>query len=350
MEKNLAQFSNTYSQGLWIASLIFLVVALLRLFSVLKTKSSRHWIHPAKSGWFVIAIKLLFFVGLLAFLADIPVWFFTVAQFRPIAPKLPYWFFIFVMLYITIQEMILSLTASQALVDGFVKRMVFFLISIFCSFSFILAAFIVPTTYNYPTTSECVILNLPVKGTWLAMHAGKEKWVNYHSNYPPQRFAIDMVKLNEAGYFFNNNGEDSCDFNSFGDSVFAPSNGIVFALADGFPTQKIYAGDDSINPAGNYIEMKLAENKYLFLAHLKAGSLQINLGDTLREGQFIALSGNSGNSSFPHLHMHLQDKSIINDSLSTGLPFRFKLLERKRVFSWEKLENSWLIRNDQFRN
>ncbi len=350
MEKNLAQFSETYSQGLWIASFIFLAVALLRLFSVLKTKSSRHWIHPAKTGWFVIAIKLLFFVGLLAFLADIPIWFFTVAQFRPIAPKLPYWFFIFVMVYITVQEMILSLTASQALVDGFVKRMVFFLISVFCSFSFILAAFIVPTTYTYPAKEECVMLNLPVKGTWLAMHAGKEKWVNYHSNYAPQRFAIDMVKLNENGQFFNNNGEDSSDFISFGDSVFAPCQAVVIKMVDGFPTQKIYAGEDSINPAGNYISLKLSDNQFLFLAHLKANSFAVKMGDTLRSGQFIAFSGNSGNSSFPHLHMHLQNKSTINDTLSTGLPFRFNSIERKRIFSWEKLENTWLIRNDQFRN
>lgn len=40
-----------------------------------------------------------------------------------------------------------------------------------------------------------------------------------------------------------------------------------------------------------------------FYAHLKQNSIVVETGDTIIEGQFIALSGNSGNTmGFPHLH------------------------------------------------
>ncbi|OYU96301.1 MAG: hypothetical protein CFE21_07845 [Bacteroidetes bacterium B1(2017)] len=350
MESNLAQYYTTYMQGLWIVACIFFAIGISRLILVIKNKDSRSWISFKKHDWYILATKLVFFLGLLAFLADIPVWFITVAQFRPFAPTFPHAVLVFVLYYITIQELILSLTVSNELVVGFVKRMVFFLISIFCSASFILAALIVPGTYKYPAVDQCQMLDLPVKGTWLALDAGAEKWVNYQSNYPPQKYAMDMVKLNEDGRFFINNGTDSSDFNSFGDSVFSPSKGIVYSIADGFETQLIGKGIDSINPAGNHIVIELSANKYLFLAHLKKASILVKEGDTLQSGQFIALAGNSGNTSFPHLHMHIQDKPLFSDTLALGQPYRFNTLELKRFFGFNKQENAWILRNDRFRN
>jgi len=348
IEQNLKEISQTYGQALWIVAGIFFFIGLVRLFFVLRTKSERNWLWKAKADWLVICIKCLFILGLIAFLADIPVWFVTVAQFRPVAPVGAHLVFVIVMFYIAIQELILSFTASNSLIKGFVKKMMFFLISVFCSASFLLAAFIVPGTYLYPPVNDCVILDLPVKGNWMAMHAGKEKWVNYHSNYPPQMYAMDIVKVNAESHFFMNNGADSSDFLSFGDSVFAPCNGIIYQTVNGFKTQEIYKGEDTINPAGNQIEIELAAKQYLFLAHLLNGSLQVKAGDTVVAGQFLALAGNSGNTTFPHLHMHLQNKPILNDSTTVGLPYRFKQMNRKRFIFWCSKENAFLIRNDKF--
>jgi hypothetical protein len=141
-------------------------------------------------------------LGLLAFLADIPVWFMAVAQFRPVAPNLPHMVFIGVLFWITLQELLLSFTVSKSLKEQFIKRILFFLVSVFCSTSFILAALIVPGTFIESPIEKSTIISSPVKGTWQAMHAGEQKWVNYHSNYPPQMFAIDMVKIGESGRFF----------------------------------------------------------------------------------------------------------------------------------------------------
>jgi len=350
MEQNLKEISQTYGQALWIVSSIFFAIGIARLIYVLKTKNDRNLLWKVKADWLVICIKSLFIIGLFAFLADIPVWFITVAQFRPVAPAGPHLVFIIVMFYICIQELILSFTVSNSLINGFVKKMLFFLISVFCSASFLLAAFIVPGTYSYPPLADCVVLDLPVKGNWMALHAGKEKWVNYHSNYPPQMYAMDVVKIDEEGHFFSNNGTDSSDYFSFKDSVFAPCNGIVYKTVNGFNTQLVHKGEDTINPAGNQIEIQLAPKQFLFLAHLLNGSLQVKEGDTIKAGQFLALAGNSGNTTFPHLHMHLQDKPILNDSTTIGLPYRFANINRKRFVFWHQEENAFLIRNDKFSN
>jgi hypothetical protein len=350
MEENLKQYAQTYAQGLWIAASIFAALALFRLFLVFKTKQDRKLIFKMKPDGLVIFMKAYFFLGLLAFLADIPVWFMAVAQFRPVAPNLPHMVFIGVLFWITLQELVLSFTVSKSLKEQFIKRILFFLVSVFCSTSFILAALIVPGTFIESPIEKSTLISSPVKGTWQAMHAGEQKWVNYHSNYPPQMFAIDMVKIGESGRFFHDNGTDSSHFYSFGDSVFAPISGIVYDVKNGFPTQVIYKGEDTINPGGNYIEIEINKSRFLFLAHLLNGSIQVNIGDTIKEGQFLALSGNSGNTSFPHLHIHIQDKPILNDTLSLGQPILFKSIERKRFLFWEKVENKSLIRNDQFRS
>lgn len=350
MEQNLGDFAKTYNQGIWIASFIFAALLVFRFVMVFKNKQTRKWIFSAGADWFVVAVKILFFFGLLAFLADVPVWFITVATFRPIAAALPQHIFLFVLISLAVQELILCFTVSDSLRLQFIKRILFTLVSIFCSFAFLLAAFIVPGTFAYPPAEDCVMLDLPVAGTWLAMHAGKEKWVNYHSNYPPQAYAIDMVKLNEEGNFFLNGGSVPADFLSYGDSVFAPIDGVVYNMADSFETQKVYHGEDTLNPAGNFIELELAGGKYLFLAHLQKGSIRVKKGDTVKSGMYLGNAGNSGNTTFPHLHMHIQNKPTINDTLALGQPFRFNKLERKRFFTFMEYQNTYLNRNDQFRN
>lgn len=64
-----------------------------------------------------------------------------------------------------------------------------------------------------------------------------------------------------------------------------------------------------------------AHGEYSFYAHLIPGSLQVRLGDSVRQGQVLAHLGNSGNSDALHLHFQLMDGP---DLLSArGLPCSF---------------------------
>lgn len=72
---------------------------------------------------------------------------------------------------------------------------------------------------------------------------------------------------------------------------------------------------------GNYIIIKHNKNEYSFIAHIKPGSILVKKGQALEQGEEIARCGNSGNSSEPHIHFHVQDG--ISFFASAGLPICF---------------------------
>lgn len=348
MESNLGQFGETYNTGIGIATLIFFGLLLLRIYFVNKEIAQRSWLWKGNAPIFIWVLKGLWFLGMLCFLLDIPSWFLTLASFKSLIDPTIYLSFMLVLISIAFMEIILSFTVTQSVITQFIKRILFLLLSVFCAFSFGLAAFVFPGTFQFPAEEECTLLEMPVKGQWLAMQAGKFPWVNYHANVPMQLFALDMVKLGSDGKFFANMGADTSDFYSFGDSVFAPASGIVINSKDGLPTQMVYKGEDTVNVAGNFVEIEMQNAKYLFIAHLLKGSVAVASGDTIAVGQYLGLSGNSGNTTFPHLHLHIQDKPILNDTSAKGQPFRFNNIERTRFGVFKQKGAPYLNRNDIF--
>ena len=61
--------------------------------------------------------------------------------------------------------------------------------------------------------------------------------------------------------------------------------------------------------------------EYLWICHFQPGSIKVSAGDQIAEGQVIGKVGNSGNTSEPHVHIHLQDS---NDAdFAEGIPLEF---------------------------
>ncbi len=92
-----------------------------------------------------------------------------------------------------------------------------------------------------------------------------------------------------------------------GTALYAPSDAVVLDCGDGVhnnrPGERIYSGKPS-----NWILLGLEKNgvKYgFYLQHLSPG-LAVRKGQKVHAGQFLGRSGNSGNSSGPHLHNSAQ--------------------------------------------
>ena len=81
----------------------------------------------------------------------------------------------------------------------------------------------------------------------------------------------------------------------------------VLAARDGVVTRVKEDGDKGgwspkYRQYGNNIIIQHADNSRTGYWHIQKDGALINVGDTVRKGQVIALSGNTGYTAFPHLH------------------------------------------------
>jgi murein DD-endopeptidase MepM/ murein hydrolase activator NlpD len=58
----------------------------------------------------------------------------------------------------------------------------------------------------------------------------------------------------------------------------------------------------------NYVIIQHTDSSTAIYGHLQQNGALVNIGDTVQQGQPIALSGNTGYSAFPHLHFQVWDK------------------------------------------
>ena len=156
-------------------------------------------------------------------------------------------------------------------------------------------------------------LQLPFNGRWFVMQGGDTPNVNQHMTVAAQAFGVDFAKVggNLQRQLAPSNPTRNEDFFSWGEPVLAPAEGVVVSVENNQPDNSL-GEKDAAHPAGNYVSIKLAEDRFVFVAHMQKGSVAVKPGDTVRRGQPLGLCGNSGNSDFPHVHLHMQDTPILN--------------------------------------
>lgn len=199
------------------------------------------------------------------------------------------------------------------------------------------------TADRYPPEGREVLLDPPFEGVWVAMGAGATARTNHHNRIASQRFAIDIAKACPDGRLFRGEGashEESC---TFGATILAPTAGVVVHVVDGLAD-----GNSKRELAGNHIVIRITENRYVALAHLQQGSIVVKSGDAVEIGQKIGRAGNSGNSDFSHLHIHVQDGPAYDIRRSRSIPFRFGNSEVKRFLFWHPVDAA-LLSNDRIR-
>jgi murein DD-endopeptidase MepM/ murein hydrolase activator NlpD len=125
--------------------------------------------------------------------------------------------------------------------------------------------------------------------------------VNYHYVTSAQRDSLDIVKVVD-GHTHPIGSRDVESYYIFGDPLLAPSDGVVVEVVDGLPDQEIGSAD-SRHFGGNHLVIDISGGRYILLAHLRQGSIQVAIGDQITAGQPIAEVGNSGNTTEPHIHI-----------------------------------------------
>lgn len=84
-----------------------------------------------------------------------------------------------------------------------------------------------------------------------------------------------------------------------GTPVLAARDGVVVSVRQ----DSDHGGaDEKFKQCANYVAIRHADGTCAEYFHLQKGGARVRLGDTVRAGQVIALSGNTGFSTTPHLH------------------------------------------------
>ena len=118
---------------------------------------------------------------------------------------------------------------------------------------------------------------------------------------------------------FSHKGERALDFKvKKGTTICAARGGVVTAVRK----ESDKGGLKQENLAdGNYIFIRHNDGSEANYWHFKKEGVLVNVGDTIKTGQPIGLSGNTGYSAFPHLHFEVQGRDAVGNHVQ--LPTRF---------------------------
>lgn len=184
------------------------------------------------------------------------------------------------------------------------------------------------TPYDGPEVSKNIVRNqtkmsLPFSGEWFVFWGGDTREQNYHVSTKAQQCAFDIIITDSAGKSYKTNGKTNEDYYAFGQQLTAPCDAEVVSVTEGVKDNV----PGEMNPeqiTGNSVVLKTVNNEYLVLAHFKLNSIKAKKGDKVKKGQVLGLCGNSGNSSEPHLHFHIQNQERMTGA--TGIKCYFEKL------------------------
>lgn len=186
-------------------------------------------------------------------------------------------------------------------------------------------------------------LILPFEGEWGVFWGGDTKEENYHVESNAQKGAFDFLIKNQEGKSFRNEGKTNEDYYAFGKRIISPSDGEVVLVVDGVK-DNIPGKLNPIYLPGNSVIIKTDNNEFLFFAHFVKNSIAVSEGQIVKQGDLLGLCGNSGNSSEPHLHFHIQNVEDMNESTGAKAYFENILVDGKIKRDYSP------VRNEKVRN
>lgn len=118
---------------------------------------------------------------------------------------------------------------------------------------------------------------------------------------------------------FSHKGERALDFKvKTGTKICAARSGVIMALRK--DSDKGGLKQENLSD-GNFIMIKHNDGSVAHYWHLQKDGVLVDIGDSVKTGQLIGLSGNTGFSAFPHLHFEVQGYDAAGNYVQ--LPTRF---------------------------
>lgn len=160
---------------------------------------------------------------------------------------------------------------------------------------------------NVPIVAGLVF---PAQGQWYVFWGGDTPRQNAHHAVLAQRYALDLVKTTSfrGGLTHRGDGKRNEDYLCWNQPVVSPVSGKVTIVVNGVPDNL----PGEMNPQmvyGNVVMIQEDAGPVAVLAHFKLNSIRVKVGQRVKAGQLIGFCGNSGNSSEPHLHFHVQSRN-----------------------------------------
>jgi len=193
-----------------------------------------------------------------------------------------------------------------------------------------------------------VVIGSPLRGeAWVAMETTEP--TTHHFLMPvtingvttvDQRYAQDWFYIDPGtGQVAQGDVNLTKNYLGYGKELLAVADGTVIDTRDDMPDNGIYKVPpfSFATGPGNNVIIDIGNNKYACYVHTIPGSIRVKKGDTVKEGQVIALLGNSGQSDIPHLHFEVVTgkPTLIGGE---GYPFVFRSFDLIARFNQSLLD------------
>lgn len=183
-----------------------------------------------------------------------------------------------------------------------------------------------------------VELAAPVRGRWVALNSPGTAVPSHGIKAYGQMYAVDLLQPSQdaavsIGWGLRARRPET--YRSFGEPTLAMAPGTVVQAQD---SQRDHGARDTwpllvymmtvegflrelacaSRILGNHVIVEHDDGTYAAYAHLRRGSVCVQVGQRVRAQQQLAQVGNTGNTSEPHLHVQLMDRA--HPPSAAGIP------------------------------
>jgi murein DD-endopeptidase MepM/ murein hydrolase activator NlpD len=166
---------------------------------------------------------------------------------------------------------------------------------------------IILVTMDYITKTNLI---LPFSGVLMVSNGGRSPETNNH-NRPSTLGPQNQLYAYDFRDDYTGIKDKLESYSVYGLPVISPANGVVIQVINGSIDCNPGEIDRSVG-VGNTVIIDHRNGEFSVLCHLKYQTIKVSVGDSVKQGQVIGLCGNTGNTSQPHIHYHLQDQPLMH--------------------------------------